>query len=1019
MLVCKLHLYLVFITLLACATTGTWQETILSAVTNLDRLQASNGGFKSSFEATEPSLEATKDALSVYSVFGSLSKINQSSATAFIRSLATPDGGYSSRIGAAADLESVSNAVLAYHYLGVEVPNSGRLAQFVQQQFDSGRTQLFVSGPGTARAGELRASVHALETLELLNSLQHQQQQAQRSFVKSVSSVLRDWLQPLLLPESGRFALPPDAVPTDMTPLGAQCYAVWLAKLVGIQTSTDIDARIARYIETTFGTDQGGYRSVGRGSGTAGQQQQPGPSVRATLQAMRTLSQLGHAPPHPDRVVAFVEAASVESVADLAAAVGAATLARPFYGLDIQLAFETLQGTGSVGCDGQLAQGARLKPVVSVSGGPFGGARSHHAAVEIDAEASASGIEWRAKLHWADDQQAYTAAEFVDTERALGRLVWRVRLAQYVEQLGELGRTLHASHTIGYTLHVSPDASLSGTPIQPGAVVGPGTRFAFGVGIVQHVPADEPLTVRLAVLDSGSVVLHEQHAVAFSSGQQLEFAYELSSAVGVPPGLLSFSFEAVSGRHGAVGQTRLGYLLGGQLVAVGLHWLVADHQQRRTQQQQGSSAARVGVGWRVELRMTPALLLSEAHSVQPLAPGHRQFRLDIAAASSGVVLHSVQGRPLDGPAATSADTVGGVAYAFAWTVDAGLDWVGTLPLTLRYVPADPDQSAASLVLLPFDASSSRQQQQQLGDDATAAPHHHQHHQQQQVELTVDAELRVSRLQPPPAADQFVYGSSHLFRFALEDVMSGQRVGPGSGHAHVVLELSQASQQPRGRTGLSHSYQEAEPTADGSWQVEWTVGANAVAGPGMLRLAIIDSDGTTRPLLLHGADKQRVEFPVLVGGKIDADPTTRVLASADAQHTTFVLDFALSSAGRILKDAAVRCSIYSSAGVLLASLLPATSDGRGSYALAWGPVPNLHAPAGRDTFKCFRDVDRQRTPSSADGSEAAAAALFEASLGHRDASESSLLALRPAEFIAVLAMVGAYFYLTKFKSRSGY
>jgi hypothetical protein len=130
----------------------------------LARYQTLSGGFKNSAVDEFATAEATENALLLVSLFGLRSQINAFEASKFLATLLNSDGGYGSVPQRPSDIASVRNVVLSYHHLGLTVPNPANVVSYI-------KTLQSPAGTFSNRLGErpdLQSTFFAVQALDLL-----------------------------------------------------------------------------------------------------------------------------------------------------------------------------------------------------------------------------------------------------------------------------------------------------------------------------------------------------------------------------------------------------------------------------------------------------------------------------------------------------------------------------------------------------------------------------------------------------------------------------------------------------------------------------------------------------------------------------------------------------------------------------------------------------------------------------------------------------------------------------------
>ena len=137
-----------------------------NAVVQLGRYQdQQTGAFRASGKE-EPSLSATVEGLFLARIYGLGSKVNLLFVNEYIESL-RKGNAYGEAGSAQADIETTLNAVAAYNYLGLDVPNVDAVVSYISSLLDS--NSLFASQAGGR--GNIKATYQAVAALNALDSV--------------------------------------------------------------------------------------------------------------------------------------------------------------------------------------------------------------------------------------------------------------------------------------------------------------------------------------------------------------------------------------------------------------------------------------------------------------------------------------------------------------------------------------------------------------------------------------------------------------------------------------------------------------------------------------------------------------------------------------------------------------------------------------------------------------------------------------------------------------------------------
>eukprot|EP01089_Gocevia_fonbrunei_P012310 TRINITY_DN2875_c0_g1_i1.p1 TRINITY_DN2875_c0_g1~~TRINITY_DN2875_c0_g1_i1.p1 ORF type:complete len:993 (-),score=314.75 TRINITY_DN2875_c0_g1_i1:114-3092(-) len=901
------RVYCIFLILLGSFCASLWaQETdgFSYVVSHLQRYQTRGGGFRLTERDSEPSLEATADALFLSSLYGLRQKINPNVAQ-YIHQLEKSEGhnGYGKTAGLASDIESVRNALLSYKQLGQTViPNAGNVATYVKGLLDN-KSSLF--GSRANAEGDVKSTALAFQILEILNGLQN-------SWVTDLTPKIRAHLDKHKK-DGNHFSF------GGSSPLTDNYYGI----LLGSYVQYDFDfPKFAAFIASFQDAKTGGFFTTAARTAT---------SLEATshavssLYALQQLSNDGQfvSTINADKLFAYVSSIPRDLRSAALAHKSIAVTKNFVKNFNTAISYEVLGGSGFV--EKGIVQGTQLKPVLTVT--TFD--ELPHAGLDVEVRISyeSSPEVATAKLHWRDNQK-YSSNDFIDTESQLGTVTFTYVVRVVALGVGEINFEITDVQKVGYGITVDSRAVLdvTGKEFQPGETVAIGTSFKFAIALNNHTNEEfysGNFNVIFTVLDSSLVAIHSDKLNGATNTGSIQFQYTLQSS-NIPSGALYFRFE-VANSNGVHTTETVEYQLAIRMIATHITF------------EGVTGAATYKIGDTVKVSIEPAsfpdLRNTFTYDVKDITGAsvvdNRKFFLDIKS-PGGVLLRSVAGK------AAAAGTVS--KYSFTVSVDASLDSIGANVVSFRYVAADGDS---------FELSNYDSVIDELYEDSNV------------LNYTVNADLYVTDIEEAPQNDAYFYGNDVSFKFAIKDAVSGKTVTRGNAEqANVYLSLKHKDEnRPRGFV----SAHEAASFVNGKYAILWAINPNAVQGDGDLSVAAQDADGNHLNLRKDAKSTQQVSYKVSIGGKIDVTENTYSTAKNNEDDTAFIVQFSLQCQDKNLKDAQLKASVVlenGKQGTTVLSGLPVATNDEGSYSVSWN-LPHEQAPSGKYNIRFYREVDRKR------------------------------------------------------------
>eukprot|EP01125_Pyxidicula_operculata_P022751 TRINITY_DN9550_c0_g1_i1.p1 TRINITY_DN9550_c0_g1~~TRINITY_DN9550_c0_g1_i1.p1 ORF type:complete len:971 (+),score=279.65 TRINITY_DN9550_c0_g1_i1:71-2983(+) len=883
---------------------------INAVVTNLAEHQASNGGFVT-MRDSEPTLEATSQALFLASLFGLKDTLNLDGVAGFLQTVHNQDHGYGKFVGAPSDLDSVRDALLVHAHLGKPVENSAELVKFIHSLYHR-ETQMFANTAGGI--GDLKATATALQCFATLNQLQS-------DAVLDKQDAIRKNLLSLLKTNAEKGTKYFSSITSD------NYHAILVASFVGVDLS-DAES-FARYFQERQVT---AVNSPYAGAFYADKDESD-VTVEDIVHVSAALSVLQKAAGLKNNQLfdmidteAMVRFASslprnLKYAADAFHAIAYTPIFQQAFKINVlyDVVNSKFRPAGN-----KIVVGTQTKPQVSV--------RTHfglpHSAVEVRYTVShlPSGLKQTTKLSYNDESQTYVNDEFVDTTDRLGELTFSYEIRWAVANLGDdvVFKVVETKY-VGYDISVVSQAEYNGLPVEVQGVVGVGATFNFDVrlGTVKQLkPAllSGDFDVVFAVLDSSRVVIHEEKFSAKGNEKPIAFKYALTST-NLPAGALIFAV-GISNENGYHTQESVLYNLKSSVVVSDVSF-------------DGVAAGVVPsfkVGDTVKVTMTPGVLNAgkvEGFQSQDFHGKEvtREFYMDVASAETNENLFSLMGR--------TNVTDGKSVYVFSLDITENFDAIGASNvITFRYT----DAAGQVFPLQTVDAAGEASEEK--------------------LKYKVDTNLEVTELVNAPSDGVLEYGNQVKFSFKVKDTVSGKYITANSRKAGVYLALRHNQDKDAFTSTKVNAVQlfdekTGEPT---NFQVSWTVNPNAVKGKGVLELVAQSSDG--KEVVLNNEKGQSWRVQVQIGGKLNFQTNSYSKKITD-EETAFFVELELSCESRLLTGASLVATISQSskAGKTVVAENVAVSHGEadGKYQLSWLLKPT-EAVAGDYVVELFRQVD---------------------------------------------------------------
>lgn len=904
------------------------------------------------------------------SLFGLRQRINPTVVN-YIRSLQRSDYGYGQSALLGSDLESVRHAVLSYQHMGVSIPNSANVGNFIKSLYNE-RTKLFSNRLG--ETGDLKSTALAFQTLEYLGELQ-------RAWVPPIIAEMKTYLQQHLARGTSEMYF--YFAEEDLSPLSANYYGIVLGSYVGFDFGQSVQLeKWASFVVNNQDIETGAF---------FGDVDRDTISLESTAHAVSSLRLL-----QPKGQTFMMDAIDGEALYEYASSVTrdiqsashahlAVALSGQFHrNFNITTDYDVLGGTPE-----QLehvVQGTQLKPTLSVTSFDF----VSHAGldVEVSLQSDRLGTLGKTKLQWKDSQK-YSSDEFFETADVTGAARFEFALHCYIVGVGEISLSHVDPTNVGFGMEIDASAHLENSPKEfyPDDTVPFGTHFEFEVTLYNQTH-DEFLggdfVVWLDVLDSSGHTLDSQEVDCRGNGEEIGFQYTLETR-SMPAGKLKFIFN-VGGHDGDAHTTQtLSYRISVPMVASNV--VLTGHEPGDT--------IEYLLGETLEVFMEPATL-PDLRTLRPLptedgegttVAGMRTFELEAGAPNSDVGLKAI------GKLVSSGNEPS--RYRFELLIGRRAGYLGTKQLKFVYVCED----GARIEMGTYDS-----QYEELLDTP--------------ISVGVKTHLEMVDVLRRPSSTDFHYGSVVHYRFRVRDSLTGVMVEPTQQATARMILTHQAEDGTQFQSVNMMASEAKHASGESYYDLKWTINPNAAQEPGKLKIVMGTLDFRGIDLYEEDSD-DLVAFDITIGGHIRVDQKTLTLHENNKEKTALVSEFTLKCNDVALKDALLLASLYhdASASRVLGGLR-VSSDGDGLYSVST-TLPHADLPSGNYSMVFFREVDMDRALEKADESlemsaiEQGVAPIFVIPITHEGPPTSSL-PVRP-EVLVTVVLVAIYIFLSSRKA----
>ena len=611
-----------------------------NAVVQLGRYQdQQTGAFRASGKE-EPSLSATVEGLFLARIYGLGSKVNLLFVNEYIESL-RKGNAYGEAGSAQADIETTLNAVAAYNYLGLDVPNVDAVISYISSLLDS--NSLFASQTGGR--GNIKATYQAVAALNALDSVTSLSADA----TQEISTAVRNaWNA-----ESLAFQFPGSSTSE------ANFFALYI--LHSLNGAPSI-VNYKQVSETIYGFQRGN-------GGFAANAHSPAGDYESTYYALAALELLERATNQDytggiDTQSFYYFARSVSTdLREASLAHKAVSYTQAFAEI-----FKFFVEYGTAARGQRVVQGYPLKPelVVRAFNGPSHPGLTSRVAVSI----SSTGSHQTYDLEWDNDRQRYTTDDSIDTTGIIGSIVFSYTINLRVFGIGPVTFTQESEKVVGYAINVIPVAThVTGQAIKPGEAISAGTSFEFDIKLsnktVSNLKSGD-FELILEVYESSSAVILTESIDGADNTEGFQFTFELKDA-NYAPGEFGFNFVVLADGKPHSFESVV-YELSAPLVASSIQY-------------NGQSALpTVNLGESLSISVVPAsyvdfkpTALASTNQMGENLNGVRKYFLDLTT-RSGTVLQSVAGV-----------SDGATGFEFAYDVPNTFDALGPVVLSFRYV----------------------------------------------------------------------------------------------------------------------------------------------------------------------------------------------------------------------------------------------------------------------------------------------------------------------------------------------
>lgn len=612
-----------------------------NVVAQLGRYQdPQTGAFRASGKE-EPTLSATAEGLFLARVYGLGSKVNLMFVNEYIESQ-RKGNGYGEAGAAQADIETTLNAVAAYNYLGIEVPNVDTVIGFITSLLDS--NSLFAAQAGGR--GNIKSTYQAIAALSALDSITS----LSATTAQEISTTIRNaWNA-----ETLRFEL------AGASNTESNYFALYILHSLNGGAAIIPYKQVSETIYS-FQRPNGGFAASANGAQG---------DFESTYYSLAALELLERATNQDftgavDLQAFYYFARSVSGdLREAALAHKAVSYTQAFAEI---FKFFVEYGTSSRGQ--RVVQGYPLKPelVVRAFNGPSHPGLTSRVAVTI----ASTGSHQTYDLEWDNDRQRYTTDAAIDTTGLIGSIVFSYSINLKVFGIGPVAFTQESEKTVGYAINIIPVAThVTGQAIKPGEAISAGTSFEFDIKLSNKTVSNlktGDFELRLEVFESSSGVLVSETIDGRTNSDNFQFSYELKEANYVP-GDFGFNFVVLGADGKAHSFESVVYELAVPLVASSITF---NGQ---------SSLSDIHLGDSLNIAVVPSsyfdfkpTALTSTNSLGENLNTLRKYFLDITT-RSGTVLQTIAG---------VADSTSG--YVFAYDIPQTFDALGPVVLSFRYV----------------------------------------------------------------------------------------------------------------------------------------------------------------------------------------------------------------------------------------------------------------------------------------------------------------------------------------------